>query len=463
MKYIAPFQWIILVNSIWFSSAHSENLLDIYRLAQKQDAQFQAAQARYRAANELPKQARSVWLPGLSAQAGYTQSDTDVNNQIAARAVNIGGNMQTFNNSQQGKSKSTAYRYSATIEQSIFSLAAIHGSRQINSLHKQRMAEFEIAKQQFLMRVANYYFSVLRNQANLLSAYAEKEAILQQFDQIKKRFENGLASFSEMQEARAAYDLSIANSLSHKANLGRSYESLRTISGVISPLLADLTTDFMPQIPEPHNNKHWESMSQKYSPAIKQAYYAVEVAQHNANVKKYAFAPIINGSISYNRNESNGEEIGTSFDNYSQGWASRINLSIPLFGNGRISADRRQAFQEYLAATNNYQHLQRETARLVHSHYLNLEIGIARINAFAQAVSSAKDAQKAIQSGYKAGTRDIVDVLNAQRSLSQAERDYANARYDFLVNTLRLKQQAGVLNEKDLSTLNEWLVLPEPA
>ena len=74
-----------------------------------------------------------------------------------------------------------------------------------------------------------------------------------------------------------------------------------------------------------------------------------------------------------------------------------------------------------------------------------------------QAITSATSALEATDAGYEVGTRNIVDVLISQRVLYQAQRDYANARYDYIISMLKLREVAGQLSPEHLAQLDRWL------
>ena len=72
-------------------------------------------------------------------------------------------------------------------------------------------------------------------------------------------------------------------------------------------------------------------------------------------------------------------------------------------------------------------------------------------------MNSTQTAANATQAGFEAGTRTAVDVLLALRETFSAKRDYSSARYDFLLNTLKLKQASGTLLEKDIAGVSKLL------
>lgn len=135
----------------------------------------------------------------------------------------------------------------------------------------------------------------------------------------------------------------------------------------------------------------------------------------------------------------------------------RLDLNIPLYSGGRVSATRRQAYYQYLSTRERFLQTQRDTVQEARSNHLAVLTTAATVKARKQAITSSRSALEATQAGYDVGTRDLVDVLNAQRNLYSAQRDYFNALYSYVIATLQLKRAAGVLVAADINELDQWL------
>lgn len=186
----------------------------------------------------------------------------------------------------------------------------------------------------------------------------------------------------------------------------------------------------------------------------------------NSKSKRSEHLPKLTGSYSYSDSKVDGTSGGGSVfnpgivDNPSHGDTIGLNLSLPLYAGGSISSGRRQAAQEHIRARENHIAAQRNAIQATRSLHLAVVTDIGKVNARKLSITSAESALEATQAGYEVGTRNVVDVLNAQRFLYGAVRDYSNARYDYVVNLLRLKQQAGILTPQDVYDLNKWLAQP---
>ena len=136
---------------------------------------------------------------------------------------------------------------------------------------------------------------------------------------------------------------------------------------------------------------------------------------------------------------------------------------MPLSTGGAISSNRRRAAQEFIAARENRINLTRNTITNTRSLHMTVVSDVSRIAARKQSIVSSSSSLDATTAGYEVGTRNVVDVLNAQNTLFAAERDYANSRYDYILNMMRLKEQAGLLSPEDVYRLDSNLIPPPPA
>jgi outer membrane protein len=134
-----------------------------------------------------------------------------------------------------------------------------------------------------------------------------------------------------------------------------------------------------------------------------------------------------------------------------------VQLNLPLYQGGLVSSQTRQSRYQYNEAREEQEKQRRATERQTRDNYRGIISGISKVEALQHAVLSNEKAVEAAETGFEVGTRAIVDVLDAQRELLRARRDYARSRYDYLLDTLRLKQAAGILHETDLVHINSWL------
>jgi len=437
------------------SLSNADTLADIYELALKNDAQLKAAEASYLANIEIEEQAFSALLPQISASGSYQDDDFDSAGFNQNALAVIESNYQADTTS-----------YGISLQQNILDLSAWFSFKSGKERTKQAQAQFSFDQQDVIVRVAEAYFDVLRQIDNLEASKAEERATKRQLEQTQQRFDVGLIAITDVHEARAVFDTTVVRRLTDEGNLGTSLESLTVLTGQEHQNLWLLNKDFPVVDPDPMSRDEWVQFALKNNYALKAALYAAESARQNATAKRMGHAPTITGSFSYNDQDRNGEVsvTGTSLiipqDQESDGTSMMLRLQVPLYSGGRVSSIRRQAYQQYNVALQNKIETQRVVIRNARSSHLTVSNDVQRVNARQQSIVSTSSALDATEAGYEVGTRNIVDVLQAQRSLYSSIRDYANSRYDYVLNMLRLKRAAGILTPQDTYDISKWLVEP---
>lgn len=420
--------------------ANAETLNEIYQQAIANDHQFKAAEAAMRAGKENKRLGRSDLLPQINGEVTWSDSEFDQSGTLSG--VTVAPNLEEESSG-----------YSITLTQPLFNIAAWHSYKKGKVDSKIAVAEFHSAKQNLIIRTAESYFSVLQAVDNFETAKAEQNANSHQLEQTQKRFEVGLTAITDVHEAQAAYDNSLARRLLQEGNVGISFEALEVITGRSYQNLAALKEDFPIAPPSPTDRKAWETFSIENNFDLAAASLSAESSRQTANQAKAGHYPTLTGSLSYSDDSSESLISDIDTDGHSVG----LTLSVPLFSGGSTSASRRQAAEGYIQARENYYQTQRDIIQSARSLHLTVLTDVATIKARQQAITSSKSALEATQAGYEVGTRDLVDVLVAQRTLYTAQSDYSDALYTYVLNTLRLKQVAGILNEKDILDLDGWL------
>ncbi|WP_330924392.1 TolC family outer membrane protein [Candidatus Sororendozoicomonas aggregata] len=423
------------------------NLLDIYNLALENDATLAAAKAGMLAKKELLPQGRAMLLPTISASANtqYQKKTTDV----------TGGDDQKSNYNSNG--------WSATLSQPLFNLAGWYGYTQAQSLTTQAEFDFANAQQDLILRVSQAYFNVLRAEDSLITSIAEERAVKQQLDQARERYNVGLIAETDVLQAQAAYDNARVARIEGENQVNVSYENLRTITNASVTDIGKLKKS-MPVIkPTPAIAGEWVESALKNNIALKSARAGIKAAEENIKVKKAGHAPTIEATASYNYNNDNSAEgplepAGSGYKTgRSDGTVVGLTLTIPIFSGGATQSQVREATYQMEQTQQNFDKLLRDTNANTRNLYHTVSSDVDRVEARQQGIISSESALKATQSGYEVGTQNITDVLDAQQKLYAAQRDYLNARYDFIINTLQLKQYAGTLSPEDLKQLNSWI------
>lgn len=415
------------------------NLMQAFDMAKDSDPQYRQVAANKRAVEESRPQAISQLLPSinLSANAYYNDQKTTVS----------GGNFPG------GNFQFSTHGYDLSLRQPLFHWDRYLQLQQADNSIMQADAQLELARQQLMVRVATAYFNVLASEDNLAFARAEKRALGRQLDQAKQRFDVGLTAITDVQEAQAGFDRAVAQEIAAENEIDNNREALREITG---QYLDDLTklSDKMPLVtPEPADIDAWTEIALQKNLGVIAAQQAVDLSREEVSIQKSNHYPTLDLVTQYGYNTTGGR-FG---DSTNRSGAIGVELNVPLFSGGYASSKTREAQQRLQEQLERLEQARREAHRSTRQSYLGVISGISQINALKQAVISSETALKATQAGFEVGTRTAVDVVASERATYQAKRDYARARYNYLVDTLQLKLASGTLSKDDLAQINVWL------
>ncbi|MDX1593968.1 MAG: TolC family outer membrane protein [Gammaproteobacteria bacterium] len=425
------------------SLAATQDLLDVYRLAQVEDRVLRAAAAELEAAREAIPQARARYLPSVTAglEGSRTRQDRE------------GGNTETFNSRE----------LSLRLEQPVFDRAAWLARGQADKRVQQAEVSYTAVEQELIVRTATAYFGVLDALADLRAVLADKEATARQLDQTQQRFEVGLIAITDVHEAQARYDRVLSEEILSRNRLDSARERLRVIIGRSQGDLADLAEEVALVEPEPADLEAWVDRAAGDNLALLAARYGLDVARDEIEVRRSGHYPTLDLVASYGDSETEGGAFSGGLtgvagrDVETESASIGLRLSVPIYLGGQVSSLTREAEAQLVQASELYEQQSREVERQTRDAYRNVIASIARVRALAQTVVSTQSALDATQAGFEVGTRTIVDVLDSQRNLFLAQRDYDVARHAYVLSTLNLKQAVGTLDEGDVEEANRLL------
>jgi outer membrane protein len=422
----------IISSALFASNIMAADLNEIYQLSLANDAELAAAKAKRNAGNYQVSLARAALLPQITIGATKVDSETEVDGAATTEIETLS--------------------YNATINQTLFNLNSWYTYQAAAAGGDASDLEYVLSEQQLILRSAEAYFNVLRAKENLETAQAEEKAVKRQLEQTQQRFEVGLIAITEVHEAEASYDLSYANLIGQEAALDISYEALEQITGQRFEQLSHLQADVEFSSPKKEVDEWVNAGLSKYA-GIKLAQEGVNSAEYSRKAGWSNYAPQINAQWSY---EKGDKYIFPSVQD-STTTTLAITATIPLFAGGSNYAKAKQAAAQSTEASAKLDLQQRTVKNNIRSLYRKVQTDVLIVKARKRATISSQSALEATETGYQVGTRNIVEVLNAQRNLFGAQRDYANARYDYIINLLNLKFFAGSLGEADIQALNAWL------
>jgi outer membrane protein len=432
-------------------TANANSLLEIYQLALENDAQLKADEAAYQGGLQNRTIGRAGLLPQVNATAFYNTAE----NNVEDRSTNESSSLEQDSSG-----------WEISLSQPLFNMSAWYSYRQGVKLSELAEAQFGADQQSLIVRVADAYFNVLRAIDNLETALAEENALSHQLDQTKQRYEVGLTAITEVHEAQSVYDTATAATFEARGNLGIAYEALEVLTGQPHDRIAPLAENFPVVNPAPADRHEWVDFALKNNYELKAVRLNAEAARQSARASSSEHLPTLSGSASYSEGRNEGSQffgqavdINTRTDGHSFG----IRLDVPLFSGGRTSGLRRQAASRHMQAQEEANRVQRSVIQSTRALHLSVETGVARVHARQQAIVSTQSALEATQSGYEVGTRNLVEVLLAQRAVYEARRNYANALYDYVIDTIQLRQAAGMLTPADVQEVDRWLQASAPA
>lgn len=447
----------LLLTASCAAPVQAETLAEIYQLALNNDAQLKAAHAAFNAGKQSIPRARAGLLPTLTGSIEIGDGDGD---SSSFRTLNFPD--QTFEAGAAGKNDDETEFYSLTLTQPLFDLPAWFTFKQGFDLDQQATANLAAEQQSLIIRVAVAYTEVLRTSENLVTAKAEQRAIGRQLEQTRERFEVGLLAITDVHEAQAAHDAARVNTLEAEGELDIAFEALEVMTGQPHSELAGLAAEFPIQPTDPIDREAWVKFAQDNNFTLAVARLKMQATEKNAKAKRAEHLPRVSAKLSYSNYHQDGTfdpdgKTKQPFSSDNEPMVFSVRMDAPLYTGGLISAERKIAQQELIQAQENLLYTQRSTTQQARSQHLKVHTNSARVEARGLGIVSAQSALEATQAGYDVGTRNIVDLLISQRLLYQAQRDYANARYDYILSMLNLKEVAGLLSPDDISKLNVWL------
>lgn len=444
-KYWTPLLAAICAAGI-SGTAPAADLMTFYQLAETHDPQIRAATANYLAEQQAVPQTRSALLPQISGSVRSSESNID--NETVAE-----GMQKSTENSGEN------FSWSIDLNQSLYNHAYWQRLKQAGALAAAAEADYTAAKQDLILRVAQAYFNVLAADDTLEFAEAEKKAVGQQLEQAKQRFEVGLIAITDVKESQAQYDQAVASEIAANNALSASREALWALANEYPEALSKLKEDIPLVTPEPDVKEEWVDKALADNLSLLAAQFQSEAAQREIGVQRSGHYPTLSLTASHGYNDAENQIFGavTVGESESETTTVGVSLSIPIFSGGGVRAQVKEAVYRRDAARENQEAVRRQVVQQTRNAYQNVIADISRVKALQQALVSSEAAYRATEAGFEVGTRNAVEVLLSLRNTFSARRDYAQARYDYLLDTLRLKQAAGSLTVADLQAVNRLL------
>ena len=421
---------LIFINS----NLCAENLIEIYRLAAENDPTVLGARQNQLADAEQLIIARARMLPSISFSGDQT---------YGRRTDDLYVLRKTKYNSNQ---------YALNIAQPIFQVVDWMNYSAVKKQTLSSLKKYEDIEQKLFLRVAEQYFAVLAAIDQMETSRSTKQAFAKRLEQSTQQFKVGVAAITDVNDAQARLDTACAKEIADVNALRTAKEALSQIVGKFIDHISPLKHQILLVSPQPEQIEPWIEKARKYNIKLQAARLDVEAARESVRISSSKHLPSVslNGSLNSSKVPPPGVDRLSSRE-------IAVNLDVPIFSGGATVAATQAAIFKTNAALQQLEAAYRDTESNTRVAYNSVLTQISQVGALSQCVKSSKIALKATQAAKVAGTRTIVDVLNAQSDLLNAQRDYAKARYEYIMNGLKLKQVTGSLNIVDLVQVNNLL------
>jgi outer membrane protein len=431
--------------------ASATDLHDIYVDARDNDPRLAAARASYGARAQAVPIGQAALLPVVTL-SGSTEANR---RSVPGHVTDTNPNSPTFRQRVQlSPEEFNEHTWQAQLRQPVVNLERWFTYLGARSQRTQAEWELKTAEQDLLLRAADAYFAVLRAQDQLESARAEESAVRRQLEQVQQRFDVGLVAITDVLESQAAFDNSVVRRIQADGNHDIVFETLGTLTGSRYDTLERLSDDMPFAYPEPRDEDAWVAEALARNAGIQSTTAALLTAERDVRARMSAHLPTVDAVASYSHFVTGGRNfIGSATDTS----AYVLQAQVPVFQGGATQARVRESQYRVEAARQSLEERRRTVTRDTRNLFRAMITDTVRVRARRKSIRSSQAALDATQTGYEVGTRNIVDVLQAQQRLFASQFDFADARYSYILDLLRLKQATGTLADADLDELNAFL------
>lgn len=430
---------VLVATALLSLHASAIDLLQAYRDAQIYDSQFTSARAAREAGAEKSVQGRAGLLPTVGLTASYTRNDQTFTTPLAVTP-------KIFN----------ANNYQLQLTQPLYRPANQAVYEQSKLQVEVSEVQFALAQSDLLLRVSQAYFDVLGAQDTILFIQAQKAATVEQLESAKRNFEVGTATITDTHEAQARYDLILAQEITAGNDLAIKRNALAQVTGKFPEELSGLKTGVRLSAPEPVTVDPWLQSAENNNFTVVGQRASFELAKLDISRNRAGHLPTLDFVASRGQSQSAIFGQVTTIDSTALG----VQFNLPLFAGFSTDSKVREAVALKEKARTDLETAKRNATQSARTAFLSVQSGLSQVRALEAAEVSSKSALESNRLGYDVGVRINIDVLNAQQQLFSTRRDLAKARYDTLVNGLKLKAAAGSLAEADLGQLNALLNTP---
>ena len=424
--------------------AWSLDLGQAYQAAAENDASIRASRSAAVATRERLPQARAQQRPNVALSMARNHND------LTSQTQNLLGQPVTNQNNYYSGSQTLSVR------QPLYRPYVGALVRQAQAQVEDADATLERDEQALVTRVAEAYFDALLAGDQLTLVGAQKATYATQLDAARMGFAAGSGTRTDVDEAQARLDLTLAQELEAQQNVEFTRRRLEVLTGQpVNQLAALDVARFVPGAPVPDSLEAWIERAEQASPELASLRAQVESARLEIDKAQAGHKPTLDLVAQWSRTNSDSvTSVNSRYDNKTLG----LQLQVPLYAGGQVSSSIRQAVALHERAREMLEAARRDLGVRVHREFRGMTEGVLRVGALEQAVRSADQAVLSNRQSFRAGMRTTLDVLNAEQQKTLALRDLAQARYLYLLSRLRLQSLAGEDRMRIVAEINAWLM-----
>ncbi len=418
----------------------AHNLLWVYQRALEQDPTVREAYATYLAAKQTLPIARAELYPQLGVTANVTMD----------KFLNIDNNPAIHSRG-----------FAFNLNQAILRLEKCYAVRQADFEVRAALQTFAMARQTLIVSVVEAYFGVLAAQDDLELSRAQKASLEAQLNQAQQKFKLGVIAIADLKQAQAQYQMQLADQIEKVNALEDKKLALSEIINVIPETFATLQPDFVPVPPRPANLEQWARITRRYSHAISEAkfqYLALKKAEQVQFAQHYPMVDFVGQYGGQRSDQTINLDSIVTYSGFFRYWSFALDGTLNLFSGGKITALTREAALRKIASGFEWKRVERATVSQTKQTFRGVVSDISSIKAYQQGVASALTALDAAQKGYDLGLNTTADIMDRLFNVYTQKKNLMNARYDYVLNVIRLKDSAGILSDADVVTVNNWLL-----
>ncbi|WP_447895450.1 TolC family outer membrane protein [Vreelandella sp. GE22] len=457
----APLRPLLLavLTSSFVLPAQAADLITITRDALNNNAELASARSEFSGVEAARDVVGGELLPQVNA-SGNVVHNRQYESQSAGRVeptnptggAGAGGGGAPAGGAPASEDNYNNMSLSLEATQALFNAATARQVDQAERQIDQQVYVLAATEQQLLLDVVSAYFDILRAYEVLEARRAQERAIGRQLEQSSEQFEVGLIAITEVEEARSSFDQSRAERITAESNLQVAFERLEQLTGRRYANIESLG-DMPVGLPAPSERDYWVEQALERNPEVLAQRAGIEVSRAGVEVARAGRLPTLQAFANYQYSDSDIDYL----DGHNASSQLGVSASVPLYTGGSTSANIRQNTFQLESSQYDFESQRRTTIQQVRSLYTQVSNNVETVDARQQAIVSTRSALEATQAGYEVGTRNIVDVLNAEQNLYNAIANYAESRYDYVINLLSLRQQSGLLDVAALEEVNGWL------